>query len=63
MANVDRHELADTARGRRSGKLKKVTFALKDGRIIGQYRTNGEETFFDDRYSIDVTFDAPIEDK
>ena len=44
-------------------ELKKVTFAVKDGRIMGHYRTNGEETFFDDRYSIDLTFDAPIEDK
>ena len=42
-------------------EVKKVAFAVKDGRIVGQYRTNGEETFFDDRYTIDVTFDAPIE--
>jgi hypothetical protein len=44
-------------------ELKKVTLSVKDGRIMGQYRTNREETFFDDRYSIDVTFDAPLEGK
>ena len=44
-------------------ELKKVTFAVKDGRLTGHYRTNGEETFFDDRYTIDLTFDAPLEGK
>ena len=44
-------------------EVKKVTLAVKDGRIAGQYRTNREETFFDDRYTIDVTFDAPLEGK
>jgi hypothetical protein len=44
-------------------EVKKVTFAVKDGRITGQYRTNREETFFDDRYTVDVTFDAPLEGK
>ena len=44
-------------------EVKKVTLAVKDGRITGQYRTNREETFFDDRYTVDVTFDAPLEGK
>jgi hypothetical protein len=44
-------------------EVKKVAFAVKDGRISGQYRTNGEESFFDDRFTIDLTFDAPLEGK
>jgi len=44
-------------------ELRKVALAVKDGRISGQYRTNGEETFSDDRYTVDLTFDAPLEGK
>jgi hypothetical protein len=42
-------------------ELRKVSLAVKDGRISGQYRTNGEQAFFDDRYTVDLTFDAPLE--
>lgn len=60
-------ELGHSARKR--GKIgvgmevKKVALAVKDGRITRQYRTKREETFFDDRYTVDVTFDAPLEGK
>jgi hypothetical protein len=44
-------------------ELKKVTLKVADGRIDGQYRTIREETFFEDRYTVDVTFNAPLEGK
>lgn len=60
-------ELGHTAR--RSGRfgvvleLKKVGFSVKDGEVTGQYRTEREQTFGDDRYTIDLSFKAPLEGK
>lgn len=42
-------------------ELKKATFAVKGDRLTGHYRTNGEESFGDSKYTIDLTFDATIE--
>jgi hypothetical protein len=38
-----------------------VTFAVNGDRITGHYRTSREESFGDSKYTIDLTFDAPIE--
>jgi hypothetical protein len=40
-------------------ELKKAAFAVKGDRLTGHYRTNGEESFGDSKYTIDITFDAP----
>jgi hypothetical protein len=42
-------------------ELKKAAFAVKGDRLTGRYRTNGEESFGDSKYTIDLTFDASIE--
>ena len=58
-------ELGHTARkGGRFGvmlELKKATFEVKGDRLTGHYRTSGEESFSDSKYTIDLTFSAPIE--
>ena len=58
-------ELGHTARkGGRFGvvlELKKAAFEVKNDRLTGHYRTNGEQRFGDSRYTIDLTFTAPIE--
>jgi hypothetical protein len=41
-------------------ELAKAAFDVKGGRISGRYRTMQEEEFAGDRYTIDVTFDAPL---
>jgi len=42
-------------------ELKKVLFEVKGDRLTGHYRTNGEESFSDSKYTIDLQFSAPIE--
>jgi hypothetical protein len=42
-------------------ELKKAAFAVKGDRLTARYRTNGEESFGESKYTIDITFDAPIE--
>lgn len=58
-------ELGHAARkGGRFGvvlELKKAAFAVKGDRLTAHYRTNGEESFGDSKYTIDITFDAAIE--
>ncbi len=58
-------ELGHAARqGGRFGvmlELKKAAFEVKGDRLTGHYRTNGEESFGDSKYTIDLTFGAPIE--
>ena len=60
-------ELGHAARkGGRFGvvtELKKAAFDVKGDRITGHYRTNGEESFGDSKFTIDLTFDALIEGK
>ena len=58
-------ELGHTTRkGGRFGvvlELKKAAFEVKNDRLTGHYRTNGEQSFGDSKYTIDLTFSAPIE--
>ena len=42
-------------------EIKKVAYAVKDGRIAAHISTGGEQVFTEDHYSVDLTFDAPIE--
>ena len=42
-------------------EIKKVAYAVKDQRIAAHITTGGEQVFTEDHYSLDLTFDAPIE--
>ena len=53
------------AKGGRFGvvtELQKVSFDVNAQRLAAHISTNGEQTFTDDRYSVDLTFEAPVED-
>jgi hypothetical protein len=38
-------------------------FRFEGNRLSGRLKTAGEQEFTDDRYSIDLTFDVPLEDR
>jgi hypothetical protein len=42
-------------------EIKKAAYSVKDGRIAAHITTGGEQVFTEDHYSVDLTFDAPIE--
>ena len=42
-------------------ELQVKSFRLEGDRLTAQLTTNGEQTFTDDRYSIDLTIDVPLE--
>jgi len=42
-------------------ELETVSFGVHGDRLTGHVRTRGEQSFGDDRYSVDLTFDAPLE--
>lgn len=42
-------------------EVRKVAFEVKGGRIAAHIKTDGEQVFTDDRYTVDLTFDAPLE--
>ncbi len=42
-------------------ELRKVAFDAAGERLAAHVTTGGEQTFTDDRYSVDLTFDAPLE--
>lgn len=44
-------------------EIKKVSFQVKDRMLSAHIRTNGEQTFSEDRFTVDLTFSAPVEDK
>jgi hypothetical protein len=41
-------------------EVQKAAFEVKGDRISGRYHTLREEEFFEDHYTIDVTFDVPL---
>jgi len=42
-------------------ELQKAAFEVRDQRLLAKIRTDGEQTFTDDRYSVDLRFEAAIE--
>jgi hypothetical protein len=42
-------------------ELGKVAFEVRDQRLVAHVRTAGEQTFTDDRYSVDLRFEVPLE--
>ena len=42
-------------------ELQKVAFDVRDQRIKAHVKTDGEQTFTDDHYTVDLTFEAPVE--
>lgn len=42
-------------------EVKKMAYEVKDGKIHAQIKTLREWDFGDDRFTVDLTFDAPIE--
>src|SRR5262245_8321199 len=44
-------------------ELQKVTFEVRDNRINGQVKTDGEQVFTEDHYTVDLSFTAPLEEK
>ena len=44
-------------------EIKKMAFEVKGDQLTGRYGSQGEETFSDDRYTADLTFDVPLENK
>jgi len=43
-------------------EVHKVTFDVRDGRLAAHVKTDGDQKF-DDPYNVDLTFEAPIEEK
>jgi len=53
------------AKSGRFGVLTEVKvdgFKFEGNRLTGRLKTDGEQEFTEDRYSIDLTFDVPLED-
>ena len=44
-------------------EIQKVAFAVRGDQLTGQVRTQGEQSFSEDRFTVDLTFEAPIEAK
>lgn len=44
-------------------EMRKIAFEVKGDQLTGHYGTQREETFSDDRYTADLTFDVPLENK
>jgi len=44
-------------------EIKKVAFEVRGDHLSAHVRTNGEESFSDDRYTLDLTFEVPLEGK
>jgi hypothetical protein len=44
-------------------EIKKVTFAVQSDQLTARVRTNGEQSFLDDRFTVDITFEVPLEGK
>ena len=42
-------------------EIQKLAFEVKDQRIAAHIKTNGEQSFGDDHFTVDLTFDAPLE--
>ena len=42
-------------------EIQKAAFDVKDQRIAAHIKTNGEQSFSDDHFTVDLTFDAPLE--
>jgi len=42
-------------------EIRKVAFEVTGEQISGHIRTEGEQVFTDDHYSVDLTFQAPLE--
>jgi hypothetical protein len=57
------HASAKTGRFGVVTELQKVTFEVKGERLSAHVRTAQEESFGDDRYTVDLTFEAPLEGK
>jgi hypothetical protein len=55
------HAKAKTGRFGVVTELRKVKFEVTGQRLTGQVTTGGEQTFTDDRYTVDLKFDVPIE--
>lgn len=55
------HVKAKTGRFGVVSEVKKVAFEVKDHRVIAHIKTDGEQVFTEDKYSLDLSFDVPIE--
>lgn len=44
-------------------EIEKVALEVKNGQISGRVRTNGEQSFSGDKFTVDLTFRAPVEAK
>ena len=42
-------------------EIQKAAFDVKNQRIAAHIKTNGEQSFGDDHFSVDLTFDVPLE--
>jgi hypothetical protein len=62
--------VAELGHGARKGgrfgvvlELKKVAFQVQGDTLVAHYRTQAEESFFDDRYTVDLAFNVVLEGK
>ncbi len=55
------HAKAKTSRFGVVTEVGKVAFEVRNERLVAHVRTAGEQTFTDDRYSLDLRFEAPLE--
>ena len=44
-------------------EVQKVAFEVNDNRLSAHIKTDGEQVFTEDRYTVDLSFAAPLEDK
>ena len=57
------HRAAKSGRFGGLGDIQKVSFEIRGDRLVAHVRTNGEQSFSDDRYTLDLSFEAPLEAK
>ena len=52
------HQQLESSGFSTSGTLQVEQFSLADGKLTGHFFTDGEQSFFEDRWSVDVTISA-----
>jgi hypothetical protein len=55
------HRLAKSGRFGVVTELQKAAFAIRGRRLIASIKTAGDQTFFEDRYSVDLRFEATLD--